>query len=54
MRTPITQSLEDPDPAAMALTIDVEESTAGLMRVLESGRPLNGRFYSYKGEETPW
>ncbi|GLC45822.1 hypothetical protein PLESTB_001151800 [Pleodorina starrii] len=34
--------------------IDVEESTAGLMAVMESGKPLSGRFLSYNGEEIPW
>ncbi|KAG2438435.1 hypothetical protein HYH02_010890 [Chlamydomonas schloesseri] len=34
--------------------IDAEESAAGLIAVLESGAPLNGRFLSYKGEEIPW
>ncbi|GFR49539.1 hypothetical protein Agub_g11583 [Astrephomene gubernaculifera] len=34
--------------------IDVEESATGLMAVLESGQPLNGRFLSYNGDEIPW
>ncbi|GLI64569.1 hypothetical protein VaNZ11_007890 [Volvox africanus] len=34
--------------------IDVEESTTGLMAVMESEAPLNGRFMSYKGTEIPW
>ncbi|WIA13036.1 hypothetical protein OEZ85_006644 [Tetradesmus obliquus] len=34
--------------------VDVEESSSGIMRVLEDGRPLNGRWYSYSGDEIPW
>lgn len=34
--------------------IDVEESTRGIMNVLEDGRPLNGKFWSYSGDEIPW
>ncbi|PNH09567.1 C-factor [Tetrabaena socialis] len=34
--------------------VDVEESAGGMVDVLESGEPLNGRFLSYKGEEIPW
>jgi NAD(P)-dependent dehydrogenase (short-subunit alcohol dehydrogenase family) len=34
--------------------IDVDESTDGIMSVLESGRELNGRFYGYDGAEIPW
>ncbi|GIL73427.1 hypothetical protein Vretimale_17582 [Volvox reticuliferus] len=34
--------------------ISVEESTTGLMTVLESEGPLNGRFFSYNGTEIPW
>ncbi len=30
------------------------QSVAGLISVLESGRPLSGRWYDYKGEEIPW
>ncbi|KAF6260680.1 hypothetical protein COO60DRAFT_1294220 [Scenedesmus sp. NREL 46B-D3] len=34
--------------------VDVEESSSGIMRVLEGGRPLNGKWYSYSGDEIPW
>lgn len=34
--------------------VTVEESAEGLMRVLEDGRPLNGRFYSFSGDEIPF
>ncbi|KXZ53441.1 hypothetical protein GPECTOR_7g1339 [Gonium pectorale] len=34
--------------------IDADESSEGLVAVLESGERLNGRFLSYKGEEIPW
>eukprot|EP00775_Hariotina_reticulata_P011289 gene11289-11439_t len=34
--------------------IDVEESTTGIMNVLEDGRPLNGKFWSFSGDEIPW
>ena len=30
------------------------QSVSGLISVLESDRPLNGRWYDYKGEEIPW
>eukprot|EP00882_Tetradesmus_deserticola_P012566 GHRQ01013319.1.p1 GENE.GHRQ01013319.1~~GHRQ01013319.1.p1 ORF type:complete len:240 (+),score=98.75 GHRQ01013319.1:569-1288(+) len=34
--------------------VDVEESSSGIMQVLGDGRPLNGRWYSYTGDEIPW
>lgn len=34
--------------------VDVEQSTAGIMEVLQSGKPLDGRFYAFSGEEIPW
>eukprot|EP00878_Enallax_costatus_P043903 GHUV01052007.1.p1 GENE.GHUV01052007.1~~GHUV01052007.1.p1 ORF type:complete len:177 (+),score=24.99 GHUV01052007.1:451-981(+) len=34
--------------------VDVEESTSGMLNVLEDGRPLNDRFYAYNGQEIPW
>ena len=34
--------------------VDVDESTDGILKVLESGQPLNGRFFGYNGEEIPW
>ncbi|KAG2484047.1 hypothetical protein HYH03_017137 [Edaphochlamys debaryana] len=34
--------------------IDAEESAEGMLAVLESGQPLNGRFLDYKGQEIPW
>eukprot|EP00878_Enallax_costatus_P037327 GHUV01042151.1.p1 GENE.GHUV01042151.1~~GHUV01042151.1.p1 ORF type:complete len:192 (+),score=45.44 GHUV01042151.1:251-826(+) len=34
--------------------ISTVESVAGQLKVLEDGRPLNGKFYSYTGEELPW
>jgi hypothetical protein len=34
--------------------VTVEESTAGIMTVLEDGRQLAGRFWSFDGSEIPW
>jgi hypothetical protein len=34
--------------------VDVEESATGIMRVLEDGRQLNGRWWSFSGDEIPW
>ena len=34
--------------------IDAKTSVAGLLTQLESGKPLNGRFYGWNGEEIPW
>ena len=34
--------------------VEVEESTSGILRLLEDGRPLNGRWYSYSGDEIPF
>lgn len=34
--------------------IDVDQCVSGLISVLESGKPLNGRFFDYKDEEIPW
>ncbi|GAB4820966.1 hypothetical protein N2152v2_008012 [Parachlorella kessleri] len=34
--------------------IDVDESVSGLISVLESDRPLNGKWYAFDGKEIPW
>jgi hypothetical protein len=34
--------------------IDVQESVAGMLAVLESSKPLNGEWYDFKGEKIPW
>ncbi|KAL3150943.1 hypothetical protein ABBQ32_000688 [Trebouxia sp. C0010 RCD-2024] len=34
--------------------IDVDESVSGMMSVLESDLPLNGRWYDFKRETIPW
>lgn len=35
--------------------VTVEESTSGILAVLEDpGRPLNGRWWSFNGDEIPW
>ncbi|KAK9914895.1 hypothetical protein WJX75_002004 [Coccomyxa subellipsoidea] len=34
--------------------IDAQTSVAGLISVLESGKPLVGRWYDYKHDEIPW
>ena len=34
--------------------IDVDESVSGLISVLESDLPLNGRWYDFKRETIPW
>lgn len=34
--------------------IDTQECVEGLLRVLEGSKPLNGRWYDYKGTEIPW
>lgn len=34
--------------------VDVEESTTGILKVLEGGRQLNNKFYAYNGQEIPW
>lgn len=34
--------------------IDVDTSADGIMAMLESGRPLAGRFYGFDGAEIPW
>uniref|UniRef100_A0A383VPJ6 Short-chain dehydrogenase/reductase SDR n=1 Tax=Tetradesmus obliquus TaxID=3088 RepID=A0A383VPJ6_TETOB len=34
--------------------IDVQESVAGMLGVLESSKPLNGEWYDFKGEKIPW
>lgn len=34
--------------------ISADESTAGILSVLESGKELNDRFYAYDGSEIPW
>jgi len=40
--------------AAGSGLIDAEQSVAGLISVLESGRPLNGHWYDFAGKEIPW
>lgn len=34
--------------------ISPEESAAGMLGVLESGRELNGQWYDFAGKEIPW
>ena len=34
--------------------VTVEGSTTGILKVLEDGRPLNGRWYAFSGDEIPW
>jgi hypothetical protein len=34
--------------------IDVHESVAGMLGVLESSKQLNGEWYDFKGEKIPW
>ncbi|KAI7843656.1 hypothetical protein COHA_002558 [Chlorella ohadii] len=34
--------------------ITAEESVRGILQVLESGKDLHGRFYSWAGDELPW
>lgn len=34
--------------------INVDESVSGLISVLESDLPLNGRWYDFKRESIPW
>ena len=34
--------------------ISIEDSVAGILGVLESGKDLNGRFISFDGTEIPW
>lgn len=34
--------------------IDAKTSVAGMISVLESSKPLSGRWYDYKNEEIPW
>jgi hypothetical protein len=34
--------------------IDVTESVAGMLGVLESSKQLNGEWYDFKGEKIPW
>ena len=34
--------------------IDVDESVSGLISVLESDMPLNGKWYDFKREAIPW
>lgn len=34
--------------------IDVDESVSGLISVLESDMPLNGKWYDFKREVIPW
>jgi len=35
-------------------TITTEESITQQLKVLQDGRPLNGKFYNHMGEEVPW
>ncbi|GAX74643.1 hypothetical protein CEUSTIGMA_g2091.t1 [Chlamydomonas eustigma] len=55
----ITSVLIHPGYVATDMTdykghISVQESTEGIMAVLESGKMLNDRFFSFRGEELPW
>lgn len=34
--------------------IDTNESVSGMLAVLESGRPLNGKWYDFAGKEISW
>jgi hypothetical protein len=34
--------------------ISTEESVSSMLKLLEDGRPLDGKFYSYTGEELEW
>lgn len=34
--------------------IDSKTSVEGMLRVLESGKPLNGRWWAWDGKEVPW
>ncbi len=34
--------------------IDKDECVSGLISVLESGQPLNGRWFGFDGKEIPW
>ena len=34
--------------------ISIDESSAGILSVLESGKELNNKFYAYDGKEIPW
>lgn len=34
--------------------VTVDQSTDGIMAVLEGAEPLDGRFLSYTGEQIPW
>jgi hypothetical protein len=34
--------------------IDPSQSVSGMLSVLDSGRPLNGRWYDFTGKEIPW
>jgi hypothetical protein len=34
--------------------IDVKECAAGLLGVLESGKPLNSKWYDFAGRQIPW
>jgi hypothetical protein len=35
-------------------SITTEESVTSMLKILEDGRPIDGRFFSYTGEEVPW
>lgn len=39
---------------AMPGSITTEESVTSMLKILEDGRPIDGRFFSYTGEEVPW
>jgi len=34
--------------------INVDQSVSGMLSVLESSRPLSGRWYAWDGKEIPW
>jgi NAD(P)-dependent dehydrogenase (short-subunit alcohol dehydrogenase family) len=38
----------------MSHAITPAASVTGIMTLLQSGRPLNGKFFSYDGSELPW
>eukprot|EP00878_Enallax_costatus_P011017 GHUV01011507.1.p1 GENE.GHUV01011507.1~~GHUV01011507.1.p1 ORF type:complete len:143 (+),score=29.20 GHUV01011507.1:1177-1605(+) len=40
--------------AGQSGTISTVESITGQLKVIEDGRPVNGKFYSYTGDELAW
>ena len=52
--TSVTAAAATAVTAGGAGWVDIEESTSGILNVLEDGRPLNEKFYAYNGQEIPW